>query len=41
MDPLVNCELFRNNIKLFIEKMTNVLLNDNISLTVSKYEQNG
>jgi hypothetical protein len=35
------CQLFRNNIKLFIEKVTNVSLNDNTSLTVSKYEQNG
>jgi len=35
------CQLFRNNIKPFIEKLTNISLNDNISLTVSKYEQNG
>ena len=35
------CELFRNNIKPFIEKLTNISLNDNIALTVSKYEQNG
>jgi len=35
------CRLFHNNIKPFIEKLTNISLNDNIALTVSKYEQNG
>jgi hypothetical protein len=35
------CQLFRNNVKPFIEKLTNISLNDNISFTVSKYEQNG
>jgi hypothetical protein len=35
------CQLFRNNVKPFIQKLTNISLNDNISFTVSKYEQNG
>lgn len=35
------CQLFGQQIKPFVERLTNISLNDNIALTVSRYEQNG
>lgn len=35
------CQLFLHKIKPFVERLTNISLNDNIALTVSRYEQNG
>ncbi|CAG2103759.1 unnamed protein product, partial [Medioppia subpectinata] len=34
------CQLFAKHVKPFVERLTNLSLNDNIALTVSRYEQN-
>ncbi|CAG2168977.1 unnamed protein product [Oppiella nova] len=34
------CELMAKQVKPFVERLTNLSLNDNIALTVSRYEQN-